>query len=332
MSKVIEQVVLVDGKNFAYRNYYANKNLATRSGVPTGLLHGCLEGMLALAKRLPNTPFVWVWDGEGKTWRHEALPAYKANRQELKEKNAEDQERMHRQLPWLKGILRTAGFRQFEVKGFEGDDLVGLLTTHILYEQLAENVIICSGDRDFYQFIGPNVRQLKGIKDQNLLWASKEEIKQEFGITVKDWTKLRAITGDTSDNIPHLFDRVGPKTVAEWIRKGVDPSQPSYKKGLPPDFHAPIKVRGLMHDIKANWDKVHLNYRLCQIVTSPEEKCLSHEVKADLHELLSRCCEEKYLRRKVGDPEQTWRALTALLARYELYDVMSHREQLLKLP
>lgn len=68
-----ERVVLIDGKNFVFRNHFTHQGLSTEDGEPTGVLFGCLNGLLSLAKRLPGTPIVFVWDGGGETWRHRLL-------------------------------------------------------------------------------------------------------------------------------------------------------------------------------------------------------------------------------------------------------------------
>lgn len=66
-------IALIDGKNFVFRNHFTHRTLATSAGEPTSVLFGCLRGLLGLAKRLPDTALVFVWDGGGTTWRHALL-------------------------------------------------------------------------------------------------------------------------------------------------------------------------------------------------------------------------------------------------------------------
>lgn len=70
------QICLIDAKNFLYRNHYTHRDLHGPEGEPTGVLYGCINGMLSLQKRLPDTPLVMVWDGEGETWRHRFLSGH----------------------------------------------------------------------------------------------------------------------------------------------------------------------------------------------------------------------------------------------------------------
>lgn len=69
----MKSLILIDGKNFLFRNFYAHSMLTTNSGEYTGALYGCLHGLLTLAHQLPDTPIVFVWDGGGQTWRHKLL-------------------------------------------------------------------------------------------------------------------------------------------------------------------------------------------------------------------------------------------------------------------
>ena len=68
-----DAVVLIDGKNFLFRNFYPHAKLKTQDGEPTGALFGCLNGLLSLAHRLPDSPIAFVWEGGGETWRHRLL-------------------------------------------------------------------------------------------------------------------------------------------------------------------------------------------------------------------------------------------------------------------
>src|SRR5580704_9593803 len=67
------KIVLIDAKNACYRHGAVNMNLSRSDGFPTGAIYGCLNSMLAIARRLPNAAFVWVWDGDGETWRHKMI-------------------------------------------------------------------------------------------------------------------------------------------------------------------------------------------------------------------------------------------------------------------
>lgn len=189
----MDSVMLIDGKNFMYRNHFAHRELTTSDGAPTGVLYGCLMGLLALANKLPEMPIAFVWDGDGGTWRHRLLrpqpkkdvvrkpvtwldnrvqgsldylgqgkklpppkekpEGYKAHRNIMYAKNSDSHKEALKQLPELVRILKLIGIANFKVDGLEGDDLIGILMTQVLKRKLFDEVIIHSTDHDFYQLL-----------------------------------------------------------------------------------------------------------------------------------------------------------------------------------
>jgi 5'-3' exonuclease len=338
----MSSVVLIDGKNMVYRNAYTHQSLSS-GGFPTGVIYGCLTGMLSLAKRLPKTPLVWVWDGVGKTWRHElAAGVYKANRtrEKVKDLSFTGSERpdfveaAQRQIPRLQKFLSMTGFRQFQVVSLEGDDLIGILLTHIAKEKLFDEVIIYSTDKDFYQFVGSRVRVLRGTeKGGNLKWADPKEIKKDFGVDVTQWTKLRALTGDTSDCIPQIFDGVGPKTAAQFIRDGVDPSKPTFQelsKTVFRKYQRGLVVRGKPVDFVKRWPDIYLNYRLCQIVRDCECTELPKEMREGLREMLDGLDRNAFHREKLTN--ESWYRMSEFLMKLEMTELLGARHLLWQIP
>lgn len=329
------QVILVDGKNFCYRHHWTHRSLES-NGFPTSVLYGATQGLLSLAKRIPETPFVFVWDGFGKTWRHElAASVYKANRILVSAENHEDIDNLHKQLPLFKEFTRRIGLRNFEIAHLEGDDLIGILVTHILKEKLFDKVIIHSTDKDFYQFIDKRVSVLKNNQDGKLRWAAQKEIEESFGVTMPQWTKFRAITGDPTDNIQQMFKNVGGKTAAKFVCEGIDPAVPLFEK-LPRDvqkrFSKPFNVRGTTVDFPKVWSKLHTNYHLCQIVRSHKDQHLSEQVAYELKQMLSKLTRKSFLRNQKKLTDDGWFYMTSFMATYELAELMHRREELWRLP
>lgn len=327
-----EQVILIDAKNFAHRYHWTHLGLRSEDGYPTSVMYGCLNGMVSLSKRFPNTPIVWVWDGNGKTWRHKLTEGvYKANRtaepkKPLSEKDKKAREEFFWQLPKLKEFLKETGFRAFEVPCLEGDDMMGILVTAILQKDLFKKVIILSGDRDFYQFIGPRVKVLKGIMEGKPKWANRDDIEKEFGIPMSKWLTYRAITGDSGDNIPHAFKGCGPKTAAEWVNaKAFDPSKKKFNGAKE------LTYRGKTFDIFGSWDKIHTNYLLCQIVRDADHEFLSSKVKEELDKILGSLKTKSFLRRQSKVTEDGWRYMTKYMRRYDMAELMSRRKDLWRL-
>lgn len=402
-----KQIVLVDAKNLLYRCHYAHVALATKGGKPTSVLFGMLDSLLSMAKKFPQARWCFVWDGAGRTWRHELLDqplekletgircetpnsresdkkfeksshvgnkanvrgdwfgqqlqdanaflssmmrppnpttkrlppeppgalkpekkwGYKANRDEMR--GRDEHQIALAQVPEIKLCLRQLGFKQFEVPNLEGDDLMG-----ILVEQLRgdfDDIIIQSGDRDFYQFIGENVRQMKRIFEGKAVWADQEEIFQEFRVDVKDWVKLKALLGDTTDNIPHLFEGVGKVTAASWINNGLDPSLETFEShsdSVQVQF-TNIVVRKNAISMRDRWPEVYRNYRLSKILTSvhaPEIRDCKKELLTQFAFGLGYQC---FARRPV-DGWMTW--LSSWLVKWEMEALYGAREEFRRIP
>lgn len=311
----MRRVVLIDGKNFSYRHFYTHRTLSYQ-GFPTGLLYGGLSGLASLVKRLPDTPFCWVWDGAGITWRHKLAPKmYKAHRHAERWQLDPDVKRLHRQIPALKRFLAAGGYKCFEIPRLECDDLLGILAHEIVKRNLFDEVVIHSSDRDFYQFIGKRIKVLKGLKDGELLWASQKEIEREFGVPIEKWTQLRAIIGDKSDNIPSIFAGVGPKTAAKFINDGLDVTAKSCK------LKAVVRKKEI--DFKGNWDRIQLNYKLCQIPTDPKSACFDQWIQLKLNNTLDGLTRRSFLRdAKIVDDDEAYNAMLLFFARYGMENLV----------
>lgn len=325
----MKRVVLIDGKNLAYRVHFTHRGLSSH-GFPTSVLYGALANLLSMSRRIPDTPFVWCWDGAGKTWRHKmAAATYKATREEMRQNHASDVALLHQQLPVLKKFLINTGFKVYEVPRLECDDLIGILTKEIIARDLFDEVIIYSGDKDFYQFIGERVKQVKGMRDGKLAWADPKEIKEEFGIPVSKWTQLRAIIGDPSDNIPRIFPGVGPKTAAKFVLAGIDASQEKPPKGVQLQYI----IRKKEVDFKASWDKVRLNYILSQIPTEWHCQYYDSGTKRTLRSIVKALDRDAFLRDpEITDDEERYRDMVGWLMRYDMEELYTQRQVIWQLP
>lgn len=228
------------------------------------------------------------------------------------------------QIPLLKKFFWRLGIRSFEVDGLEGDDLIGILTTYIVENKLFDKVVIHSTDRDFYQFIGPKVQVLRGRHKQSgkPIWAHKEDLREEFGIGVEDWRSLRALIGEKTDNIPHLFHGLGPKTAVKWLELGVDPTREKCPVILG------LKLKGNPLDLGPYWEAIRLNYQLCTVVTRPEFEHLDKEVASDTNNLLGGLDDaECFCRDRERLTDETWDWMTKFFVKYELAEFMGRRKE-----
>jgi 5'-3' exonuclease len=360
----MKQIVLVDGKNAIYRHGMVNPHLSRSDGFPTGALHGCLNSMISMARRLPKASFVWVWDGDGETWRHKyvrenvlvqasfmanlehkARPVkhkkkygYKANRihedsKESESKFPEDPKlRASMQIPLLRMILERSGFRAHQVPNLEGDDLIAILTRYLLKHTDAE-VIIHSGDKDFYQLLKyARVSILKNIKDGKLDFMDRKKVKKKFHVSVRDWIKYRAWTGDSVDNILHLKN-VGPSVASKLLKAGLDPSLP-FKDiatllglGKLPEWEK-LKRFFEPNGIERTWPFVEQNYNLCKLVSRASDERLPEKISEKVEQLLSHV----HFRRDMDKVNaETYRRISFILNSYELKHVLSQRDLLWKI-
>jgi 5'-3' exonuclease len=398
------QIVFIDGKNQVFRNYHTGKFLSRADGHPTGAIYGCLNNsMLALARRLPDASFVWIWEGIGETWRHRMMSqlpqldsnnfpeveipengeeeydwynankvfsssminnsleflgvykqptkrkkpktqGYKANRHppvslttENKRKDKskypeDDKSRALIQMPILRLILETSGFRQFEVQGLEGDDLLAMLVRHAIHLDKDVECIILSGDRDYYQLLRyPQVKITNGLREGNINWITPEKVLNDFGVSPKDWTKYRAFTGDSCDNIPHVH-KLGPKTALKMLAAGFNPSDASYRH-IPKD--AQEKFAKLFHPygIARMWPAVYGNYKLCKLVTQPDDELLSEEVKEKLSHVFNKLTSiRKFQKRESCRTTENYRKMSFLLGQYELTSILAQRDLFWSIP
>jgi 5'-3' exonuclease len=244
----------------------------------------------------------------------------------------EERQRALIQIPVLKLILEGSGFRNFQVQGLEGDDLVCMLATRILELDDDAEVIILSQDRDYYQLLAKSrIKICTGVKDQKLGWVKYEEVKQRFGISPRNWTRYRALTGDKIDNIPHLW-KVGGKTAVKMLEAGLDPSESDYKK-IPEDVRNQFKRYFEPHGISKMWPSMYGNYQLCKLVSDPESELLSSEVRHRLAPIFEKLISiRKFQRRNSCLTSEAYRKVSFLLMQYELKSVLEERDLLWKIP
>lgn len=196
MAENRKKLVIIDGKSVFYRGYYAMPNLATQDGSPTGGVYGFAVMALEVIKRL-NPDYVCVaWD-KPKTnirKRTELYSQYKANRKPAPPD-------FYAQIPYLHELLKAFGWPLYEMDDYEADDIMGALARQAT-EQDIETLLVTS-DLDLLQMINPytHVYALKtGLS--NIELYRPESFEKKYGIKVEQYLDLKALKGDSSDNIP----------------------------------------------------------------------------------------------------------------------------------
>ena len=214
-------LLLVDGHSLAFRSFYAfakggDGGLSTKDGVPTSVTYGFLKALLDNCKGLKPNGVVIAFDTAEPTFRHEADEAYKAHREEAPEHFFTD-------LDNLQAILREAlDLSLCMAPGFEADDVLGTLAN-----QAADGgwrVRILSGDRDLFQLVDDErdiaVLYMGGgpyARNSGPTEMRRAQVIEKLGVAPEEVVDLKALTGDSSDNIPGVKG-VGPKTAISLLQ------------------------------------------------------------------------------------------------------------------
>ena len=214
-------LLLVDGHSLAFRSFYAfakggEGGLSTKEGVPTSVTYGFLKAMLDNCRGLAPQGVVVAFDTAEPTFRHEADPAYKAHREEAPEQFFAD-------LANLQRILQDCLDLPLSMApGFEADDVLGTLANRAAAD--GWRVRILSGDRDLFQLVDDErdiaVLYMGGgpyAKNSGPTEIRRAQVIEKLGVPPEGVVDLKALTGDSSDNIPGVKG-VGPKTALTLLR------------------------------------------------------------------------------------------------------------------
>ncbi len=214
-------LLLVDGHSLAFRSFYAfakggEGGLSTKDGVPTSVTYGFLKALLDNCKGLGPQGVVIAFDTAEPTFRHEADAAYKAHREEAPEHFFAD-------LANLQAILRDCLDLPLSMApGYEADDVLGTLANRAAGE--GWRVRILSGDRDLFQLVDDerdiSVLYMGGgpyAKNSGPTQIRRAQVIEKLGVPPEGVVDLKALTGDSSDNIPGVKG-VGPKTALTLLK------------------------------------------------------------------------------------------------------------------
>jgi DNA polymerase I len=204
------KVMALDGNSLAYRAFYAlPEDMANASGQSTNAVYGFTTMLLNLAKEHSPDAILVVFDRPEPTFRHVAIPEYKAQREKAPDT-------LFQQLGLIRELLNDMGITWMELAGFEGDDLIATVATKA--SEQGHDVIIVTGDRDSYQLVqDPHVRVLynkRGVSDYALY--DEAGILERTGVTPAQYADYAALRGDPSDNLDGV-PGVGEKTAAKLI-------------------------------------------------------------------------------------------------------------------
>jgi DNA polymerase-1 len=205
-----KRLLLIDGHSMAYRAFYAlpAENFTTASGQHTNAIYGFATMLLSLLSSEKPTHVAVAFDVSRKTFRSEIFPEYKANR-------AKTPDEFRSQMSYLHELVSAFGITQFEVEGYEADDVIATITKRA--EKEGAEVFICTGDRDSFQLVNEKTTVLypkRGVSD--LARMTPDAVQEKYGMSPEQYPDFAALRGDPSDNLPSI-PGVGEKTAAKWV-------------------------------------------------------------------------------------------------------------------
>ena len=207
-----EKIVLIDGHSILNRAFYGVPDLTNSEGLHTNAVYGFLNIMFKILDEEQPEYLTVTFDVHAPTFRHEMYADYKGTRKPMAEE-------LRQQVPVIKEVLQAMNIEIIEQAGLEADDLLGTISR--ICEEKGMDVSIISGDRDTLQLATEHVKiripkPKQGrteVEDDNAA-----EVKEKYGVTPVEFIDVKALMGDTSDNIPGV-PGIGEKTATKTIQE-----------------------------------------------------------------------------------------------------------------
>ncbi|MDF2671680.1 MAG: polymerase, partial [Paenibacillus sp.] len=206
----MNKLIIIDGNSVAYRAFFALPLLSNSSGLHTNAVFGFTTMLLKLMEEEKPTHFLVAFDAGKITFRHKGYEQYKGGR-------AKTPPELSEQFPVVKDLLRSFGISQFEIEGYEADDIIGTMTR--LADENQFPVVIVSGDKDMLQLSSEYVTVAitrKGVSEVERF--TPEHIQETYGLKPHQIIDLKGLMGDASDNIPGI-PGVGEKTALKLLHQ-----------------------------------------------------------------------------------------------------------------
>ena len=199
------RVLAVDGNSILNRAYYGIRMLTTAEGLCTNAVYGMITMLKKQMDAFEPDHCVIAFDLKAPTFRHKMYDGYKANRKGMPDELA-------MQLPYAHECARAMGFHIIEREGFEADDILGTVSKFAGDDC---EVYVFTGDRDSLQLIDENVKVLLAGNTDTIVYDSAK-FEEKYGVRVDQFVDVKALMGDSSDNIPGVAG-IGEKTAVKLI-------------------------------------------------------------------------------------------------------------------
>ena len=275
------KLMILDGNSVINRAFFGVKPLTNKEGLYTNAIYGFLNILDRMEKEEQPDAVCVAFDLHGPTFRHLRYDGYKATRHGMPEE-------LRQQMPIMKDVLRAMNIPIYECQGWEADDVIG--TVGKICSNNDWECVIVTGDRDSLQLIDPNVHVKLVISKPGQTTATlytEEKFREEYGFEPKKLIDLKALMGDSSDNIPGVAG-VGPKTATDLLLKFG--SLDGVYENL---MDASIRPK-LREKLETSRDNAYLSYELATIVSEapidfePKDAVIQPYNRAELYKLLQR--------------------------------------------
>ncbi|MBK7141358.1 MAG: DNA polymerase I [bacterium] len=251
MSGKKKNIWLIDGTAIMYRAYFAfiRNPLINKKGENTGAVYGFVNSILKIIREEEPDYIAVVFDSKHPTFRHERYEDYKSTRAKMPDDLAAQIHRVH-------ASVSALGMQEFEMAGFEADDIVGTLAKSA--ERNGFEVWCVTGDKDYFQLVTDNVKVYtpKRVAETPERYG-REEVKVKFGVYPEQVIDKLALMGDSSDNIPGI-PGIGPKAADALLEqfKSLDDIYANLEQ---------VKAKGVREKLAANKEKAYLSKELSTI-------------------------------------------------------------------
>lgn len=253
-----DKILLIDGHSIMSRAFYGIPELTNSQGLHTNAVYGFLNILLKVLDQEQADHLAVAFDVHEPTFRHKMFDAYKGTRKPMPPE-------LHEQIPLMQEVLRSMHIPLLMKGGYEADDLLGTIAKRCQKEGV--EVTIVSGDRDLLQLADEKIKiclpkTAKGVTTVYNYYP--DDVMKEWGVTPLEFIDLKALMGDTSDNIPGV-PGLGPKS-AEWIITKYHTIEAAHAAALAgdPEFKVPRKPKAAQMLID-EWESAALSKTLATI-------------------------------------------------------------------
>jgi len=262
----LEKLIVFDGNSILNRAFYGIRPLTTKDGLHTNAVYGLLNIIKKHLDSFKPDGAVCAFDMRAPTFRHKRYDGYKATRKGMPEE-------LHMQLPYAKKALTLLGIRVFEKEGYEADDILG--TFAAMADEQGIKCRIITGDRDALQLVSDNTSVNIASTGKDDLFSVRE-IYEKYGVAPKKLIDIKALMGDTSDNIPGVSG-IGEKTAIKLV----------YEYGTLDEIYASLDTLDISASVKEKLrqgkESAYMSRELAEIYTSVPGVDIEEAVRGEVN-------------------------------------------------